>query len=778
MEPSKIQAALRQLKSDPSILNSPLLRDVLPRLAEVVDFNVDPRDLFKVMSEKLSSRDIDSSVESIRTQMLKALVSIHMNKEMTFDECQTQMRAISRMSREMEVELRDSKHPVNKLTIKQMVVPTVPNVEREGRLIEYLRLNKLITKTEITNIAKKVEAYYELSGKANSYPALAEIGLSFPEIFNLKGDAVYKANPTYRVLNLCLKKLGLPDLSSVEGRDHYKALEFNHLENIEALVGKRIELPNNSLLLLNAISEYATKWAETHKTELEQRRHDSDIAVIAFCASTLVGSIVATVAAVRPISDIAGAIVALSLPDEINKGTPKTLANIIYRKNIASYDLYSLIRPFNETEYALETTDAIYGLDEHLLNFDSKKPLIDKTLVDIVINKGDSLTALKNIHFGGLVRNFIKHTEDENLVELIERALDSEGLAKNEIKHILDLKNQLENWGEHLRKSPSFSLDDEFDATPELILMLRSALTGIDSSQAKIDKLVEMKSQLDEAYKNNNYAVLGELAIKIKNFNVAEIVLDIRESIQPVIAELTTISVFKDGLLYYVNREQVTSSSESATSNDSVAVKEAKDLNKKLRGMERDAKRLTNTNNELTAELAASKSNVKELEAKLNKPNSYQSISELEKKFLFGEKTSIMDAVNLIKWKFPHVVFADDIDTQLEECMYVGSTKLLKFLHLLVGDYFDAISKGTPDSVAKDILGKAYRANESASVLSNQRLKRQRMFNIEGESTLLTKHLSIGTSRDLRNSCSIYFDIADDKVIIGYIGEHLDNTLT
>lgn len=778
MEPSKIQAILRQIQSDPSIVTSALLGEVLPKIAEVVELNTDPRGLFKLMSDNMTDKDINSSVESIKTHMFKSLVAAHLSKELSFDACQAQMRAITRMSREMELDLRQNSHPFHKLTIKQMVVPTVPRIEEDGRFIDYLRENKLVTKTEITNIAKKVEAHFGITGKPVIYPALAEIGLSFPDIFKLQGDAVYKANPTYRVLNLALKKMGLPDLSSPQGRGYYNELEFNHVGNIKQLIGKEIELSDNAELLLNVMSEYASKWADAHQSEEDQRRNDSDIAVVAFCVSTLIESIVAVVATLRPISDIAAAIVALSLPDEVNKSTPKTLANIIIRNNVVAFDLYSLIHPYNENEYNLPPANAISGLDEHLIKFDAKKLTIDKTLVDIAINKNDSLTALKNVHFGGLVRELIKHTEDDDLYELIDRSLDGDNLPKETIKQIVGFKSALESWSDHVRKSTSFTLDDEFDATAELIFMIRSALDGIDASQKKIDILVELKKKVDAAYKNNNYDELSIYATQIKNFNVAEVVLGICAAVEPAITELMSISVFKDGLLYYINRPQDSSNTQQAANSTASQAKELKELEKKVRGIERDNKRLTDTNQQLKDEVTSQKQTITELEMKLQKTNSSQAVSELEKKFLFGEKTSLKDAVNLIKGKFPHVVFSDDIESQLDECMYSGSNKLLKFLHLLVADYFDAITNGTPDSVAKDILGKVYRANESQTVLGNQRHKRQRMFNIEGESRLMTKHLSIATSRDLRNSCSIYFDFEDGKVLIGYIGEHLDNTLT
>lgn len=778
MEPSKIQAILRQIQSDPSIINSAILGEVLPKLAEVVELNSHPRELFKLMSNSMTDKDINSSVESIKTHMLKSLVATHLSKEFSFDDCQAQMRAISRMSREMELDLRQHAHPFHKLTIKQMVVPTVPKVEEGGRLIDYLRENKLITKTEITNIAKKVEAHFGLTSKPTIYPALAEIGLSFPDIFKLKGDAVYKANPTYRVLNLSLKKMGLPDLSSPQGRDYYKELEFSHANNIMQLVGKEIELSDNAKLMLNVMSKYATKWVEVNQTEEDQRRNDSDIAVVAFCVSTIIESIVAVVATLRPISEIAAAIVALSLPDELNKSAPKTLAKITIHNNVVAYDLYSLIHPYNESEFGLPPANAISGLDEHLLKFDAKKLTIDKTLVDLAINKNDSLTALKNVHFGGLVRELIKHTQDDDLFGLIARSLEGDNLSKETIKQIVDFKNTLEAWSTHLRKSPSFALNDEFAATAELIFMIRSALDGIEASQKQIDTLIELKKGLDEAYKDNNYEVLSDIATQIKNFDVAEVVLGICAAVEPAIAELMAISIFKDGLLYYVNRNQSTDNPQQRATSDTSQTKALKELEKKVRGVERDNKRLSESNQQLSEEISTHKQTISELELKLQKPNSQQTVSDLEKKFLFGEKTSLKDAVDLIKGKFPHVVFTDDIESQLNECMYSGSTKLLKFLHLLVADYFDAITNGTPDSAAKDILGKVYRANESPTVLGNQRHKRQRMFNIEGKSRLMTKHLSIATSRDLRNSCTIYFDIDDGKVFIGYIGAHLDNTLT
>lgn len=99
--------------------------------------------------------------------------------------------------------------------------------------------------------------------------------------------------------------------------------------------------------------------------------------------------------------------------------------------------------------------------------------------------------------------------------------------------------------------------------------------------------------------------------------------------------------------------------------------------------------------------------------------------------------------------------------------------KLLKHLFLLCDDYYNAIIDGKPDSLARDIIGQCYRANESDTTLNNAVLRAHREFSFRGQKKLFIRHLTIGGVYDTRKTVQVYFDIVGTTLQIAYVGEHL-----
>lgn len=85
--------------------------------------------------------------------------------------------------------------------------------------------------------------------------------------------------------------------------------------------------------------------------------------------------------------------------------------------------------------------------------------------------------------------------------------------------------------------------------------------------------------------------------------------------------------------------------------------------------------------------------------------------------------------------------------------------------------YFDAY-KESGDSSAKQVFGNAYSANESEPTMNQERLRRMREFDILGRKKIVTQHLSIN------NYFRLYFTIEGDKIIIPYLGKHLEVVTT
>lgn len=137
------------------------------------------------------------------------------------------------------------------------------------------------------------------------------------------------------------------------------------------------------------------------------------------------------------------------------------------------------------------------------------------------------------------------------------------------------------------------------------------------------------------------------------------------------------------------------------------------------------------------------------------------------------ERLKVADVFTLIEELFPHVEFSDDFSTYVQTCNYEMPQKLLKLLFILCDEYYLAIIGGTPDSIAKDIIGQCYRANESNTTMQNAALRARREFSFNGEKKLFIRHLTIGNAHDPRKTVQVYFDIVGNTLQMAYVGEHL-----
>jgi hypothetical protein len=106
---------------------------------------------------------------------------------------------------------------------------------------------------------------------------------------------------------------------------------------------------------------------------------------------------------------------------------------------------------------------------------------------------------------------------------------------------------------------------------------------------------------------------------------------------------------------------------------------------------------------------------------------------------------------------------------------FVLGRKLLKNIYLLVTDYREKLMDGG-DNLARNVFGRnEYAATESETVTSSQELRRRRMFDYEGESVEMFRHLKIGVEDDTSKTIRVHFywDAKKSRIVIGYCGKHL-----
>ncbi|MDI3324530.1 hypothetical protein QKW35_09095 [Pontibacterium granulatum] len=143
-----------------------------------------------------------------------------------------------------------------------------------------------------------------------------------------------------------------------------------------------------------------------------------------------------------------------------------------------------------------------------------------------------------------------------------------------------------------------------------------------------------------------------------------------------------------------------------------------------------------------------------------------------------SENVTLLDVLEVLDQLFPGtVVVLDSAMESAAESSYQNVRKVIDMLLKLCGPYYQAIVvDGCPDTTAKDILGASYRAQESETTLSIAKLRAQREFKFDGKDVLFKQHLTLGVRRDERSCIHVYFKIIDRKMVIAYVGKHLETS--
>ena len=712
----------------------------------------------------ISNEDFINVILTIKNRLVNLYCSIR--NDATDDNFNIRIKALRLhfdAARKSEIQIKDNISSLSALSTKRVYFPTL--MSNSGP-IDVLRTNKLITKQEINLIATKVSGFVEIPVRSQNQNHLAEFGILSPDLFALPNDGVFKSSPTYKVINSILKYFDLKDLSSLANRDLYLELPNNHEESILKLTNAKVTLSKRNIMLLNVINTVVLERFQT-ENNLTQKKDVELLIVLMSLISTLLQSCIAVVAVVAQHDKKIACFCMLSLP--INKS--EDIKNLIHEEAQSKFKLFSSIKPFKPLLQSGKDSESILSLDDYILEFASSVKNTDHQIAELSLLNPDTLKQIQQEFFVKLVSTFASKTSDESFKHLLDTLSDK----SDKDSAFYEFCTTVIGWHKHLLKVDSISLNECFITDPKAVIVIKAALENIKKTKTINNTLNDLEKNLEEAVNEKDYTNIINTAKTLNEFGHDVVFSSFSDELLPAISYLMNNSNIDGNSLNITNTDTDTNTDakQAVTTN-----KQIKQLEKNIRGLNNDVSRLTTaldeSNNKLTA-ISSDKTNVLptiEIKPTQTKPN------EIEKKFLFGEKTSNIDAVNLIRQKFPHVIFADNIDVQIANCNYKGSQKLLKFLWLLVNDYFGAITSGTPDSEAKHILGQTYRANESESVLNESRLRRQREQVIEGKKKLFTKHINIASARDSRNSCSIYFDITNGNMTIGYIGVHLDNSLT
>lgn len=128
---------------------------------------------------------------------------------------------------------------------------------------------------------------------------------------------------------------------------------------------------------------------------------------------------------------------------------------------------------------------------------------------------------------------------------------------------------------------------------------------------------------------------------------------------------------------------------------------------------------------------------------------------------------------DIVKAYFNHVVFLPGSTDELKNSIYKKPAKVLEALIRLCGPYYETLMSGKPDSVAMEIMGNLYRANESGLTMGTPDLRRLREFEVNGKRVEFEQHLDIGTRHGDAYCMQVHFRIIEGVLYIGRMGGHL-----
>lgn len=138
---------------------------------------------------------------------------------------------------------------------------------------------------------------------------------------------------------------------------------------------------------------------------------------------------------------------------------------------------------------------------------------------------------------------------------------------------------------------------------------------------------------------------------------------------------------------------------------------------------------------------------------------------------------SLAEALQLIEVLFPdRVVILDAAWSSADESSkFKYRARAFELLWNLVTRYWDALVSGNGDVEARNIFGEAFSPNEGEAE-NNRRAVELRTFEYKGEPIQMFRHLGIGIKPSISETLRIHFywDSADQKIVIGHCGQHLD----
>lgn len=206
---------------------------------------------------------------------------------------------------------------------------------------------------------------------------------------------------------------------------------------------------------------------------------------------------------------------------------------------------------------------------------------------------------------------------------------------------------------------------------------------------------------------------------------------------------------------------------------------EIKALGQKISGLERELKAVQEERDEAQRKAAALADH---LNARSAEEPAGGVADELRDCILrtVGTDPHLEDCLSLLTQLFPErlVVLPSAWQSAREASGFRRTGKAFELLRSLCTGYYDAMVDGQGDKLAGQVFGpNSYAARESETVEGNKRARALRTFVYQSQPIEMVRHLKIGVKDSIAETFRAHFhwDAAEQKVVLGHCGRHLDH---
>ncbi|WP_095158306.1 hypothetical protein [Pseudomonas sp. Irchel 3E13] len=323
--------------------------------------------------------------------------------------------------------------------------------------------------------------------------------------------------------------------------------------------------------------------------------------------------------------------------------------------------------------------------------------------------------------------------------------------------------------------------------------MIRRAALPMLTNQAYLEQAVELnnaihdvKSEISAVTATGNFALLSDLSKKGSDLSGRRSQLA-ADALRTATKVMSLVKFFIDVASRAGEPDAVPI---EAQAGGCASVQPASSELSPLRATDEFEGELLEINAQLETELKAAQaenyrlsSALDVLQVRLDQPAGTvdQDFQDLTRRQIFGQRLSPVELLRFYSYLAPDrlVVLESAWKSSRGAENFAYPERLAEQLCKLIYDYLDQVRNGSPMGLTgRELFAGAFSAKESQTVAQDHSMRAQREFNYNGELRFFEYRLRTGNGWGAVEGMRLYFDVIDDKVVIAYVGPHLDQAST